>query len=95
MGQVPREVEVTAWLFNPISGFGHKPLLVNLKQVVSRFFVILIAVVGLAKAATAYPPYRTFGGIFDSFDLFAHCFAGVMHLVDCEGGHLLIIADAY
>ena len=95
MGQVPLEVEVTAWLFNPVSGFGHEPLFVNSKQVLSSFFVILFSVVGLAKTASAYPPHRAFGGIFDSFDLFVHCFAGVTHLVDCEGGHPFVRTDAH
>lgn len=95
MGQVPLEVEITAWLFNPVSGFGHEPLFVNSEQVLSSFFVILFAVVGLAKAASTYPPHRASWGLLCSFDLFAHCFAGVTHLVDGEGCDPLVCADAH
>lgn len=95
MGQVSLEVEVTAWLLKPVSGFGHEPIFVNSKQVICCFSVFIFSIVGLAKTAATYPPHRALGGIFDSFDLFAHCFVGVTHLVDCEGGHPLIRTDAH
>ena len=95
MGQISLEVEVATWLLNPVSGFGHEPFFENSKQVVCCFFVFIFTVVGLAKTAATYSPHRALGGIFDSFDLFAHCFAGVTHLVDCEGGHPLIRTDAH
>lgn len=95
MWQVPLEVEVTAWLFNPVSGYGHEPIFVNSKQVSSCFPVFIFSIVGLAERAATYPPHRALWGIFDSFDLFAHCFVRVTHLVDCEGGHPLIRTDAH
>ena len=94
MGQVPLEVEVTAWFLNPVSGFGHEPLFVNSKQVLSGFFVILFAVVGLAKTASAYPPHSALGCLFGSFDLFTHCLACVTHLVQGKGRYPSISSDA-
>jgi len=60
MGQVPLEVEVTAWFLNPVSGFGHEPFFVNSKQVVSFFFVFTFSIVRLAETASTYPPHRAF-----------------------------------
>ena len=95
MGEVPLEVEVAAWFLKPFSGFGFEPFFVNSKQVVSSFFVIIFAIVGLAKPDSTYPPHRAFWGLFRGFDLFTHCFAGVTHLVDGEGCDPLVYADSH
>ena len=61
MREVPLEVEVAAWLLQPVRGFGYEPLFVNSKKVVRCFFIIIFAVIDLAKTPAAHPPNRAFG----------------------------------
>ncbi|MFL1477807.1 hypothetical protein [Pseudomonas grimontii] len=92
--QLPAEGLSTERLFHEVGSLFHERFLEDAQKVIGCFLVLVLAIVGNARAAAANPLDRAFWLSLGRLDLFVHCGTGVAHLVKGKCGDPIVRADS-